>query len=240
MSLAARLLNVFAVPGEVFDDVKASVPSLSNWLAPAFLYMLVGCVGAWLIYSQPAIQQQQQELADKMIDKMVEKGMIPKERAEQQMSASAVGSKIGVYFVPVFGAFVSPVVWALVIWVAGRKMFKADFEFIKALEVAGLANAIGILGDVVHTLLVVGMGDLFTSASPVLLMKGSDPQTMKFSVAAVINVTTIWLLAVRSIGLARLSGVPFLRAAWWIFGLWFLWMSFVIAIAQGFKAAFGF
>jgi len=39
-SLAARLMNVFAVPGEVFDEVKASAHSAGNWLLPA----LVGSV----------------------------------------------------------------------------------------------------------------------------------------------------------------------------------------------------
>jgi len=41
MSLPARLLNVFAVPGEVFEDVKASVFCSSNWLIPALLFLAV-------------------------------------------------------------------------------------------------------------------------------------------------------------------------------------------------------
>lgn len=232
MSLPARLLNVFAVPGEVFEDVKASVPSLGNWLAPAVLYLLVGWVGAWLISSQPAIRQQQQEMADKMMDRMVEKGFISKEQAERQASANAVSSRIGVFFVPVMGAFVSPVLWALVLWGVGLRVFRAKFEFIKALEVAGLANTIAVLGDLVHTLLVVGMGNMFASASPALLLKDQDPQKMSFAVAAVLNVTTIWILIVRSIGLGRLCGVSVMRAAWWVIGLWLLWTTLMLGLAQ--------
>ena len=37
MSLAARLLNVFATPGDVFDDVKVAPASTANWLVPALL-----------------------------------------------------------------------------------------------------------------------------------------------------------------------------------------------------------
>lgn len=240
MSLGARLLNVFAVPGEVFDDIKASVPSLANWLAPAFIYLLVGWVGAWLMYSQPAVQQQMQEIQDQMVQKMVDKGWIPKEQAERQMASSNVGSKIGPYFEPVFSAFAGPVIWALILWVVGLKVFKAKFEFIKALEVTGLANAIAVLGAIVHTLLVVGFGNMFASASPTLLMKDANPQHPTFAVMAVFNITTIWLLAVRSIGLARLCGVPFARAAFWIFGVWFLWMGVIIAVTQAIRSAFGF
>ena len=31
---------------------------------------------------------------------------------------------------------------------------------------------------------------------------------------------TFWLLAVRAMGLARLSGVSFIKAALWVFGIW--------------------
>ena len=240
MSLTARLLNVFAVPGEVFDDVKASVPSISNWLAPAFLYVIVGCVGVWLMYSQPAVQQQMQEMQDQMIQKMVDKGMMTKDVAEKQQAGSAVGMKIGPYLAPLFGAFLSPVLWALVLWIVGLKVFKAKFEYMKALEVTGLANAIAVLGDIVHTLLVVGLGNMFASASPTLLMNNADPQNPTFAVAAVFNITAIWMLAVRAIGLSKLCGVPFVRAAFWVFGLWFAWMAVIIGISLAIKSAFGF
>jgi hypothetical protein len=240
MSLPARLLNVFAVPGEVFEDVRASVPSLANWLAPAFLYLLVGWVGAWLVYSQPAVQQRMQEMQTQLIQKMVDKGMIPKDQTEKQMAGARIGMMIGPYLEPMFEAFVLPVLWALVLWGVGRMVFKANFEFIKALEVSGLANAIAVLGDLVHTLLVVGLGNMITSASPATLMNGADPQKPTFAVLAVFNITTLWLLAVRSVGLARLCGVQFMTAAFWVFGIWFLWMGLAIGFSQMVRSVFGF
>ena len=56
MSLAARLLNVFAIPGEVFEVVKASRVCLGNWLLPVLLSAVVGTVSAIVILSQPAMQ----------------------------------------------------------------------------------------------------------------------------------------------------------------------------------------
>ena len=37
---------------------------------------------------------------------------------------------------------------------------------------------------------------------------------------AAFNLVTLWYIAVLAIGLARLSGASFVKAAIWIFGLW--------------------
>lgn len=238
MSLPARMLNVFAVPGEVFDDVKASVPSIANYLVPALLYLLVGWIGAWLIYSQPAVQQQQQELADKMLDRMVQKGMMSKDQAEKQTQASAVGNKVGFSAGPVFGAFVIPLISAVIIWFAGAKVHKAQFKFKKGLEVAGLANGIAALGNLVHCLIVVVLGDMF--ASPSLgLLKVHEPQSLSYGLLSLVNPLSFWLLAVLALGLSRLASVPFIRAAVWIFIPWLLWNGLMIAVGQIVKMVFG-
>ena len=48
-TLWSRLLNVFAAPGDVFEEVKNSKPSTANWLAPALIYILVGVISVALI-----------------------------------------------------------------------------------------------------------------------------------------------------------------------------------------------
>jgi VIT1/CCC1 family predicted Fe2+/Mn2+ transporter len=90
----------------------------------------------------------------------------------------------------------------------------------KAVEVAGLANMIGVLEAIVRPLLVVGLGNLYASPSLVLAVKDFDPQNTVHGLLAAVNVMTFWLLAVRSLGLARLSGASFAKAAAWMFGIW--------------------
>src|SRR6266851_1368031 len=68
MSLAARLLNVFAVPSDVFTDVKTAPNAVANWLVPVLLSALVGALAAIIILSQPAIQQQMREAQTKAMD----------------------------------------------------------------------------------------------------------------------------------------------------------------------------
>jgi len=239
MSLPARLLNVFAIPGDVFEEVRKSRLSTANWLVPTLLLVLTGCIGAWLVYSQPAIQQQIRETQDKFIDKMVEKGRLSQEQADRQRQASAVGANIGVYIGPVFSAFASPFWWGFLVWLIGAKLFKGDFPYMKAVEVVGLGNAIAILGSVVTTLLMVSMGSLSATPSPALLVKNYDPQNTSQTLLQVPNVITIWVLAVRSIGLAKLSATRFLPAAIWVFGLWLAQVSVLVGIGLAFKALLG-
>jgi hypothetical protein len=237
--LPARLLNVFAVPGDVFDEVKATAPSTANWLVPALLLVIVSWVGAWLIFSQPSVQQQMSELTDQAIQKQVERGKMPKEAADQARQIGQIMAKVTPFVAPVFVAFITPFGWGLILWLVGTQVLKGHFAFLKAVEVAGLASAISVLEAVVKALLVVSMGNLFASPTPALLVKDFDPQKPSHALLAVVNVMTFWLLAVRSAGLARLAGVPYARAAVWVFAIWAAYTSALLGLGLAAKTAFG-
>ncbi len=108
----------------------------------------------------------------------------------------------------------------------------------KAVEVVGLANMISVLDGIVKTLLIVGLGNLYASPSLVLLVKEFDPQNTVHSLLAIVNVMTFWLLAVRAMGLARLSGASFAKAALWVFGIWAAYTGFFVGLGVLAKAAF--
>ena len=61
---------------------------------------------------------------------------------------------------------------------------------------------------------------MYASTSLALLVKDFDPQNTFHSLLTMMDVMVLWLLAVRSIGLARLSGASVGKAALWIFGIW--------------------
>ena len=46
MSLVGRLLNVFATPGDVFQEVKAAPETAANWLVPALILIAVSWAAA--------------------------------------------------------------------------------------------------------------------------------------------------------------------------------------------------
>src|SRR5689334_2444204 len=82
MSLGARLMNVFATPGDAFADVRTGPPSAANWLAPALILILVSWIGGWLMLSQDAIKQQLNTVTDRAIEKRIEKEKMSPEKAE--------------------------------------------------------------------------------------------------------------------------------------------------------------
>ena len=243
MSLSGRLMNIFAAPAEVFDELKSAPLRTANWLAPAILLMVLSWVSGWLIFSQPSIQQQMKDISNKAIDRQVEKGKLTSSQADQARAAAekigSIGYKVGAVVAPVFMAFITPFWGGLILWLVGSFALKAPFPYLKAVEIAGLANMILILDVVVRTFLVLITGNLFSTLSLSLLVKDFDPQNTVHSLLTVVNVMTFWLLAIRSLGLARLTGAPVAKAAMWVFGIWIVLTGIMIGFGAAMRAAFG-
>jgi hypothetical protein len=242
MSLGGRLFNVFATPGDVFQEVKAAKVSTANWLVPALILIVVSWLSSLVIFSQPSINHQLSEITEQAIQKQVESSKISEQQAEQARAMgekwAGISTKIGAALVPVLYGFVTPFFWGLIVWGVGAGLLKADFPYMKAVEVVGLANMLSVLEVILRTLLVVGLGNLYASTSLVLLVKQFDPQNTVHSLLAVVNVMTFWLLAVRGIGLARLSGASFAKALAWVFGVWVAYTGLFVGLAFLAKSAF--
>jgi hypothetical protein len=235
------MMNVFAAPGDVFNEIKAAAIANTNWVVPAIVLTLASWVSAAAIFSQPAIRQQMSELADRSIDQMVEKGRMSGDQAEKakpfaEKTAVTAGTISAVAGAPVF-AFASPFWWGLILWLGGKAL-KGNFEYLKAVEAAGLANMILVLDVVVRTLLILVTGNLFASPSLALAVKDFDPQNTLHGVCALVNVMLFWVLWVRAIGLARLSGVTVGKAALWVFGIWIAYTGALMGLGAALRAAF--
>jgi len=242
MSLGGRLFNVFATPGDVFQEVKSASVSAANWLVPALILIAVSWVATWLIFSQDSIKHQLSEITDQAIQKQIERTHMSEQQAEQARAMgekwAGISSKIAAAFAPVVAGFVTPFFWGLIVWLVGAKLLKGNFPYMKAVEIVGLANMVSVLDVIVKTLLIVGLGNLYAAPSLVLLVKEFDPQNPVHSVLAVVNVMTFWLLAVRAMGLARLSGASFAKAALWVFGIWAAYTGFFIGLGALAQAVF--
>lgn len=229
MSLAGRMLNVFATPGDVFEEVKAQPAIVANWLVPLILSCVVGVIASVLIFSQPNVVQQFREQQDKAFDKKIEAGKMTKQQADQ---VRAVLEKFsGPKFMMISGS-ISVAIWTpavlfligLVVWLIGTQLFNAQFTYLKAVEVVGLASVISILGTIVRTLLVVAKGNMMMAPSPVLFIQNFDPKNLTHALLSILNFATLWYLAVVSIALQKLGGTSFGKAAACIYGLWALIM----------------
>jgi len=235
MSLTGRLFNVFATPGEVFDQIKDKAASATNWLVPGLVLIAVSWLGSWVLLSQDSIKQQVREITDQAIEKQIQKAHMSEQQAERARTMGAkygsVGTTVSVVAAPVFVGLVNPFWWGLILWLAGKAL-KADFSYIKGVEITGLAGMVSVLDSIVRMLLILVMGNLFASPSLALFVKQFDPQDPVHNLLAAVNIMTFWVLAVRAIGLARLSGASFGKAAAWVFGIW--------ALLTGVMSGFGF
>lgn len=243
-SIWSRLLNVFAAPGDVFEEVKNSAPFLANWLIPTLILAVVGIIATFVIFSQPAVIQQIRDQQQQAFDKQVSAGKMTQAQADQaQAMAEKFAGPGAIKIYGSFGAVVSSFVvtfwWALLLWLIGRFYLKAPLAYSKALEVSGLAVMIGALAVVVKTLLIVVTGSAFAAPGLILLVKKFDPHNPIHHLLALTDVMNFWLLAVRSVGLAKLANSSFGKTAVAVFGIWLLFAALAIGFSLAMQAVFG-
>jgi hypothetical protein len=245
-SLAARMVNVFVTPGEVFDEVKSSPPAPANWLVPVLLCIVMGIISVLVIYSQPAILQKIHDQQTKAFEDQVKAGKMTPAQAEQ--AEAMVGKFGGPAFMKFMGAISIVVVmfaevfwWALVLWLLGKWFGQTRFPYQQALEVMGLASTIMLLGSVVVTLLSVTFGQ-FTGLSLALLSPHSDPSSLSHILLSAVEFFNLWLMFLMASALARLSGTPWAKALSLTLGYWLLMTGLIVSvgwlaihISSGFK-----
>lgn len=230
MPLAARLLNVFAIPGAVFADVRACRGSAANWIVPALLLGLAGMLTAMAVLSQPDFQQQMNKrFAEQAqaLEQQVKAGKIKPAEAERLRAFTRTFARPEVLRslggTMAFGFGVVRVFWwALVLWLLGRAFLKIHVNYLKALEVAGLALMISVLGSVVSLLLMVNLPRLFSTQDWSQAVSDFNPSHKNYLLLGTANIFALWLVCVLSVGLARLADVPFRRAMWFVFAAWLI------------------
>jgi len=238
MSFFARLLNIFAVPGEVFEDVKTAPPSIANWLIPVLISTVVGALAAIIMFSQPAIQQQIKEQQAKAFDKQVEAKKMTREQADQAIAMSEkfmgptvlkIAGAAGSFFV----SFVRVFWWAFVLYLMSQWFLKVRIPYLKGLEMVGLSLMISVLGMLVGILLVVNLGKMFAGPSLALAVENFDLQRKSHLVLGAANVFSFWFVGLIAVALSRLAAVPLARALFLVFGYWVLQECFFILTGLG-------
>lgn len=243
-SIFARLANVVAAPGDVFEEVKTAPANFWNWLLPTLLLIAVGCAGTWLIFSQPAMRQQQDDAQAKVIQRLVEKGKIPREQAEAMQQNAGGGAAWKYITGPALGVvafgFASPFWGAFLIWLIGSKIHKGGYGYVKALEVAGLANTIAVLGSLVKTLLILALGSIYASTSAAMVLKEFDPFNLTHATLAMLDAFGLWVCVVRAIGMARLGNLSLGLCLAWLLLIWAAMNALILGVIVAFRSLLGF
>jgi hypothetical protein len=237
-SVASRLVNVFAAPGEVFDEVKSSRSTPANWLVPVLLASLISAISAIIIFSQPAIIQQMREQQAKAMDQQVKAGKMTQAQADQ---ALAIAEKFtGPSMMKIFGSVGAVVVsfirlfwWALILWLLGRWFLKSRVPYSKMIEVAGLTMMISALGALVSVLLIVNVGRMSATPSLALFKSDFDFTRKTHLLLGIVNPFSFWQIGLMALGLSKLSGTHFSRAALSVFAFWLAQELLLISIGLG-------
>jgi hypothetical protein len=206
-SLSQRLFNLFACPGDVFDEVAWSPANAANWRVPTLLTCLSGII---LTLRSPAMDQMTAALKQ-----LAQSGAVSTAQAEFLAGAWPLVSCLGVCLAVVAGSLWS----AIVFWGIGRFFLKTSFSFLKALEVVGLSGMILVLGSLVTGLLISATGDPHARPSLWLLAGKLHGNALR-QVLNLFDLFHLWSMATMTIGLSRLTGVSFKEAGFWIFGYW--------------------
>ena len=218
-SLGAKLLNVFVSPALVFEEVMVAPPKLMNWLVPTVLVCLSGLAVLDSTNSP--------ERTAAAIQQLLDAGTV----SQEQAAALTVHWRSVARAALCLGAFLGTFWSAFVLWFIGRVFLKCRFGFMKALEVAGLAATILVLGTIVTGLLASALGE--TSARPAfsLLLFQLAPDNPTRVALGVLDCFNLWTAGILAIGLSRLTGVLVKESAFWVFGYWIAIRIALIALA---------
>ncbi len=224
-SLLSRLTNIFVSPNEVFDEIKSSRPNSANWIVPLVAAMLAGIVYTLVVFSQPAVIHRMQEAQEKKFQDMVAAGKMTQAQADQTIAT--VQKYMSPGFMKLMGCLAAVIMnvltllfTALVFWLVGKHAFHADLNYTRSLEAVGVSMMISVLGAVAAMLLAVIYGNIFMTPGPALLVGHFDAANKVHRILSALSLTSLWYVAVLSIGLTRLTGASFLKSAAWLYAIW--------------------
>jgi hypothetical protein len=227
-SFMTRAANVFAAPGELYDEVAANRTQTSSWLIPFILSILLAVLFTVVIYNNPVVRQQIYDTQGRAFDKRVTDGKMTQQEADQardkmeKLSPAffiAIGSGTAAIAITLmyFGV-------TLLLWLIAKFGLKFQGDYPKMLEVFGLAGLISILGSIVMLILVNLFDSLYATPGAALAVVGSfDPLNPVHRFLSACNVFTIWQASVLGFGISKISGRSAGVGIGITLGLWLVW-----------------
>jgi hypothetical protein len=230
-SLLARLLNIFAIPGQVFEEVRQSRHKIGNWAVPALLCGLALGAAAMVAMAQPQgwkkYSEQYEKLRAAQAETMaaaVKSGQMTRADADKALAMFApLGRPAVVRWLAAAAGFCGGVAgifwWAFIVWLLARTFLRSPAPFGKALEVAGLASMVGLLNTAGGLALSVKLGALVSGSGFVLSVPDLNAPGQQL-LAWALSLLDFWFIAVLGVGLGRLTGAAWMRCVLLLFACW--------------------
>jgi hypothetical protein len=225
-SLTDRLTNVVIAPGEAFEEIKNAPVRASNWLLPLILACLATVAYTCIAFSQPGILRGLQEQRESAMRKQVAAGKLTQAQADQ---AGTVAEQFltptilkifgagGAVLASVAGLFLM----GLAIWLALKCCAAARLEYMKVVEICGLALVLDVPQKILRSFLVLWKENLLATASPTLFLANPSVANRSHVFLSMLDLGDFWWLAVLSLGVSKVASIRYRTAAFLTFGVWF-------------------
>ena len=240
----SRLTGTLLSPGETFADVNRK----PTWIAP--MIIAIATVIASTFFFQWRVNPDWDSIMRNQIKKQLERSN--QSLTEEQMQQRVSFAKGIAKFSPLIGAVFTPIIYVVVagIFALGLMFIQAKTTFKKILSVVAWSfAAIGIVATVVTMAsLMVRDEEGLRSIDPtqpagvvpsnIAAFLSSDTSPVLKSLAGSLDIFTIWILILLSIGFATIAGsrkITTGKAATVVFGFWAVY----VLIKVGWAAVFG-
>jgi len=237
MTFAEKLTNIFASPGELFENVRLTQRTTSNWLIPWAIFVLVAILMGQLMIQNASLADQLGATIRKGFDQQVQEGKMSQDQADQVYETFAKPGSTWFTLAQIggvtFGSLAALFILALVYWFVGKTAMNATAPYLKVVEVVGLTFFIATLEQIVTTLMMFAVDSLYASPSLAIFVSEFNVENKLHVAMAKINIFTFWDLSVVSIGLSKLFQRDLPKVLVLVFALWVLWS--LITIFTGFR-----
>ena len=238
MSFTEKLTNIFASPGELFENVRLTGPTTGNWLMPLIIFLVVALVMGQIMIHNASLADQLGATIRKGFEKSVQEGKMTQEQADQTYENYAKPGSTMFMISQIGGTIiVTPIVLflvGLVYWLLGKFAMGATAPYMKVVEVVGLTFLIGTLEYIVTTCMMIGLDSIHGTPSLGAFVSGFDPQNKMHLALSKINIFTFWSLGVTSVGLSKLFQRDLAKVVVLVVALWIVWSVGTIALGMNF------
>ncbi|MGO8701034.1 MAG: hypothetical protein ACLQVY_25360 [Limisphaerales bacterium] len=225
-SLTDRLANVIVAPGDAFAELKNVPVRAANWFVPLILACIATAIYISVAFSQAPILRAMQEQREAAMQKQVTAGKITQAQADQ--AAAMTEKMLSPSVMKMFGAGGAVLamaaglfLMAAAIWLALKYCTTASLDYMKVVEICGLALVIDVPQKIIRLWLVLWKQNLMATVSPVLFLANPSTTNRTHVFLSMIDLVDFWWLAVLSLGLSKVASLRYRTAAVIAFGVWF-------------------
>lgn len=237
ISFSDIIMNVFAVPSEAFEGIRTSPTRASVWVVPLIVLIIVTSLFSVMIFTNETLKMQFTDSQNQRLQERVTSGQITQEQADQQLDGMEKMGGMMIAFGIIGTVLSMSVIFfaaALVLWLVGKFVLKAEGGYGKYLELYGASAWIGIVGAIVTLLMMVGVGSMYASPSAALaVLSEFKPTDTTHRLLSSLNIFSIWQFVVLGIGLARYSQKPSGTGITVAAVLWVVWTLITVFLLGG-------